>query len=67
VNAFVEKDYQLLLQKHNNRHRILRIVNGEDFQMIFIGYAWNHQASHEAAHENGNKDTDNFVTVGDEL
>jgi GTPase Era involved in 16S rRNA processing len=29
----LEKDYQLLLQKHK-QHVILGIVNGEDFQMI---------------------------------
>jgi GTP-binding protein Era len=33
MNAAVESDYQLL-QAQTTRHRILGIVNGEDFQMI---------------------------------
>jgi GTP-binding protein Era len=34
MNAFVGERLSLLLQKHKQRHRILGIVNGEDFQMI---------------------------------
>jgi GTP-binding protein Era len=34
MNALLEKDYHYYFKAQTTRHRILGIVNGEDFQMI---------------------------------
>jgi len=44
MNALVGERLSIITSKaQTTRHRILGIVNGDDFQIIFFRHTWNHK------------------------